>query len=238
MDRRDFLIGGACLATSAAAFALVPRRRQLLLGAGTFEAIVPTAFSGWVSREAPDLVGATEPGSVAATIYNSLVGRIYTRNKTGEELMLLLAYGASQTNDLQLHRPEVCYPAFGYRLTNNHTTDISLPGAQPIPARTLVAATDGETETVLYWTRLGEFFPTDHKIQQWDRIRTAMAGAVADGVLARLSLTGPDASASLALARVFASDLIGAVSPANRAVLIGTARASEMARAAIGPTKG
>ena len=48
-----------------------------------------------------------------------MLERIFISDVTGNEIMMMLAHGASQTNDLQLHRPEVCYPAFGYQLSND-----------------------------------------------------------------------------------------------------------------------
>jgi EpsI family protein len=228
-SRRDVLIGGACLAGAGAAYALIPRRRVSLLGATTVASIVPMQLPDWTSRDVTDLVAPKEEDSLAARIYGETVGRVYRQTSTGAQVMMLLAHGNTQSDDLQLHRPEVCYPAFGYTIHQNQEVAIPLVQGASIPGRDLVAMAPDRRETILYWSRLGEYFPTNRSEQHLDRTRTAMKGVIADGILSRFSMEAVEPSDATAIMRPFVAGLIKAVAPAHRPALIGTVLSQKMA---------
>ncbi|MDQ2861412.1 MAG: EpsI family protein [Pseudomonadota bacterium] len=175
---------------------------------------------------------ATE-GSLEAKLYGQTVERVYQQAATQAEVMMLLAYGDSQTNALQLHRPEVCYPAFGFELSRSQPVQVALGGSVTLPGRALVAEAPGRRENIVYWTRLGAFLPISESEQRIDRLRTSMRGIIADGVLARCSTLGADPAAAFTLLEGFITALIGATAGAARPVLIGAARARAMARAGL-----
>jgi EpsI family protein len=224
-SRRDILIGAGCLVGAGGAWAMVPRRHVSLLGARQMDAIVPRAFSGWTSADTTDFVAPTEPGSLASRIYGTTIGRIYRQASSGDELMMLIAHGDTQSDDLMLHRPEICYPAFGFSIASSQPVAIPLQGGVQVPARALVAKASDHTENVLYWTRLGEFFPQNRKAQQLDRLSTALRGEIGDGVLFRLTQDTSDSAWSFAFMTSFAAALVKAMPSGDRAALIGTVRA-------------
>ena len=232
-SRRDLLIGGACLAGAGAAYALIPRRRVSLLGPVTVAAIVPSKLPDWTSRDVSDLVAPKEEDSLAARIYGETVGRVYRQTSTGAEVMMLLAHGNTQSDDLQLHRPEVCYPAFGFTIHQNQEVEIPLLPGAAIPGRNLVAMAPDRRETILYWSRLGEYFPISRSDQHYDRMRTSFKGVIADGILSRFSMEALEPSAASAIMRDFIPGLIRAMAPAHRAALIGTALSQKMAMAGV-----
>jgi EpsI family protein len=231
MNRRDVLLTAACFATTGAAYAMVPRRRLSLLGDRSLDQIIPRTVADWTSTDTSDLVSPTEPGSLASQLYGQTLGRVYHQESSGAEVALMMAYGAVQSDDLMVHRPEKCYPAFGFALSDNQVTTIPLPGGASVPARCFAAKAAGRSESVLYWVRLGEYLPTDKKAQQLDRLRTALSGYVGDGILARFSVGGPDTALGVARAKALAIALIRAVRPADRLALIGTSRARAMMQA-------
>ena len=116
ISRRELFLAGACAIGAGAAYALVPRRHVSLLGAASVASIVPRMIPGWTSRDVTDLVAPKIENSLAARLYGETVGRVYQNPTTGAEIMMLLAHGDTQSDDLQLHRPEVCYPAFGFAI--------------------------------------------------------------------------------------------------------------------------
>lgn len=233
-SRRDVLIGGACLAASGAAFALRPRRHAPLLAAGmTVAQVVPRTFAEWTSQDVTDLVAPKEEGSLASRLYGETVGRVYSSGLTGAQVMMLLAHGDTQSDDLQLHRPEICYPAFGFAISQSAPLALLVGQGVSVPSRHLVADAPDRRETILYWSRLGEFLPTDRKEQQIDRIRTALKGEIGDGLLARFSVLGEDPGAGLSILTTFAPSLVRAVAPALRRVLIGTRLATALAQTGI-----
>ncbi|MBV8683430.1 MAG: EpsI family protein [Caulobacteraceae bacterium] len=227
--RRDLLVGSLCLGGAGAAYALQPRRRISLLGRRSLASIVPYRFGSYTARDVSDLVAPRED-SLAATLYGQTVGRVYSSSSGGPEIMMLLAYGDTQDDKLQLHRPEICYPFFGYAIYDNRPTEIALSQGVAIPGRSMIARAPDRQETILYWSRLGEYLPMTHLQQQEDRLATAMRGDIADGVLARFSVADADPAASIAAMGNLIPALIKAMAPNTRDVLIGSQRADALAR--------
>jgi EpsI family protein len=224
--RRDFVIGGACVASAAITYELKPSRKTSLLKQGKkVSDIVPRKISGWSSREISDLVAPETPDSLLARLYGETVGRIYEQQAGGPQIMVLIAHGESESNELQLHRPEVCYPAMGFALSESAKEEIGIKGPVSIPARHLVARSPERQETIIYWTRLGEYFPTTVTEQRLVRLYTAMHRYIPDGLLARFSIIGPDVRLSLSTITEFIVELVMHVAPEQRSALIGTARA-------------
>jgi len=220
--RRDLLIGGACVAAAGAAYALTPRRRVSLLGTDKLEDIVPRAFGDWTSVDMNDEVAPREEGSLASKLYGQTVGRLYTNRKTGAEVMMLLAWGDTQSNQLQVHRPEVCYPAFGYEILASRPSILPLAAGVTVPVRELTVRRRDRIEQIIYWTRLGDFLPTSVREQRTDRLRDALAGTVPDGLLARFSRATGSVDAADEEMAAFIADLVRAVAPARRKALVGS----------------
>lgn len=229
IDRRNLVIGAACVAAAGTAYALKPRRHVSLLGRRLLEDIVPKAFGEWSSQQVSNLVAPKkEEGTLAAKLYSQTVERTYRNVVTGAEVMTLIAHGDTQSDALQFHRPEICYPAFGFAITQNQPTQLSLPGGARIPARHLVADGPGRREVIVYWSRLGEYLPIDGGEQRRDRLKTAMAGNISDGLLARFSLLGASPETSFAVLDPFVAGLIMATRPDQRDALIGTQLATKL----------
>jgi EpsI family protein len=227
IKRRDMIIAALCLGAAGAAQALKPRGHLSLLGRRQVGDIVPRSFGDWTSQDVGGLVAPKVEGSLADRLYNQIVERIYS-DGAGNEIMVLMAHGQSNTDSLQLHRPESCYPAFGFTLTSNTRSELRLASNIEIPVRQLVAEAPGRRENIIYWARLGEFLPLSRAEQRDARLMTAMQGFVADGLLARFSLIGDDSPAAMAVLRNFIPQLLYATNPKGRDALIGTERAKAM----------
>lgn len=233
IGRRDILIGSACLAAAGAAYGLKPRRHVSLLGKRSLTDIVPASFGPWTSLDVSGLVAPQIEGSLADRLYNETLGRIYRNENTGDEVMMLMAHGQTNTDDLQLHRPESCYPAFGFALSSNQATKVALGQGVSIPGRQLVADAPGRRENIVYWSRLGEFLPIDGRDQGQDRLKTAMSGIIADGLLARFSAVDPEPQRGTAMVHGFIPHLVRSVPAAGRSALVGTRLAAAMTQARI-----
>jgi len=187
--------------------------------------ILPGQFGAWTSRDVSDFYAPETPDSLQARLYGETVGKIYSRTDTGTQVMMLMAHGDSQSNELQLHRPEVCYPAFGFAIVQSEPMQLTIDSGVTLPGRRLVAQAADHKESVIYWTRLGEFFPVSVTQQRFERLGTAMHHYIPDGLLARFSIIGPDIEPAFATMRTFIAELILKVAAGSRAPLIGTERA-------------
>ena len=139
MRRRDLVLGGLGLGALASAEALRPRKRLVLLRGTTVDLTIPRRFAGWEAQPVADLVGPEQAGRLARALYSETISRIYFEPATEAGVMMLVAYGDTQSDLLQLHRPEVCYPAVGYTLESMRSVELGLPGGAILPARRVVA---------------------------------------------------------------------------------------------------
>lgn len=234
--RRDLILGAAGFAAAGLAYQLKPRKKKLLLEHGKMADLVPIAFGSWSAAADPNLLTPDTTGKLAALLYSELVGRIYSNQETGQEVMMLIAYGDTQSDLLQLHRPESCYPAVGYALKLTAPNNIPLSDLAQIPGRKVVAVKGDRQENIVYWTRLGEYLPNSAGEQKLDRLRSAMTGYIPDGALFRFSDVSIDAETSFGRIDAFIRDLVTAIKPAQRRAVLGTKLADAMGGTT--PTKG
>ena len=229
IGRRDVLLGGGMLAAAAAAAALTPRHHVELLHGRKLEAIVPSTIGAWTTTPSAAFILPKTPGSLADRLYSDTVSRLYVA-PDALPVMMVLAYGNLQSDLLQLHRPEVCYAAVGFQISNS--TRLNLPVARDIvvPARELTASSDNRVEPITYWTRIGDFLPTTRREQRTMRLREQLAGIVPDGILVRLSTVADPTPATFAALAAFGRAFILAVKPADRGILVGPTLAAGLQR--------
>lgn len=221
-SRREFLIGGACALTAGAAYAATPRKRMSLLGDAKLEDLVPRAFGAWSELPPDSVVVPQSDDSLAARLYAQTVTRVFVNESEGTGVMALFAYGDTQSDQLQLHRPEVCYPAFGFAVIESKPVDIALRPGAAIPARSLTAQSSIRTEHVSYWTRIGEYLPQSGEEQRSAKLRTAFQGIIPDGILVRISNLQPTPEEGFAVNARFAAQLIEAMPKQGLPALVGT----------------
>jgi EpsI family protein len=234
--RRDLLLGAACLAGAAGGAALKPRREVRLLKSGKVADLAPATFGGWVSEDVGDPYAVNGKGTLSAKLYNELVVRQYVNEAAQSAVLMLLAYGGKQSDELQLHRPEICYPAFGYALVRNEPLALPVGPGVTVPARRLAAEQDDRRESIIYWSRMGELLPQDAAQQRAARLQIGMQGIVPDGLLCRFSMSGENVERNWKTIDGFVTELLGAIAPDKRNVLIGDERAG-LLRGATNPAR-
>jgi EpsI family protein len=218
-SRRDLLVGGAALVAAGTAYARMPRDPIMMIGKDQLDKLVPLKIGNWSYETASGLV-LPPPDQLARLLYDQQVTRAYS-SPDQLPVMLLMAYGSSQGGMLQIHRPEICYPASGFHLAETRITAISLPGGRPVPARSFTASSDTRTEQVLYWTRIGHMVPTSWAGQRMAVIRSNLAGRIPDGLLVRVSAVSNDPERAEATLTKFAAEMLSAMPAAARHMLIG-----------------
>lgn len=230
IGRRDLLLGLPLIGGAAAAYALTPRKSLNLLGDGKFEKLVPLQFGGWhVTPSNAMILPKATAGSLADQLYNQTVSRLY-ESATDLPVMLVIAYGNTQSDQLQLHRPEVCYAAVGFEIGDSKSVEIPVPGTH-IPARQLVASANERVEPILYWTRIGDYLPSSGTQQRMMKLRTELAGYVADGVLVRMSTVADPSPQTFATLQRFAAEMLKATDPRGIPALVGRPAAAAITAA-------
>ena len=217
-SRRDILVGGALLAAAGTAFARKPRLNSSALGDAKLESIIPNRFEGWKFETTSGLVLPPQD-QLSDTIYSQILSRVYSR-EDDSSVMLLIAYSSAQDGVIQVHRPEVCYPASGFRLVENRPYTVSLAANRQIPTRFIVAESPVRREQMVYWTRIGHHFPARWLDQRIAVAEENLAGIIPDGVLVRVSaLADGDARPLL---NDFLSALFRSVPDRMKRVLVGS----------------
>lgn len=219
-SRRDLIMAGGLVAATGAAYAMTPRNVQVLMGDRKLEEIVPGRIGPW--RLVPE-------GRVVLPAEDSLAGRLYSqqlaRTYVADGLpfvMLVIAYGSTQSDTLQMHRPEYCYPAAGFRMSGSREVGVPVGDGANVPCRFYTATGDRYTEQLLYWTRVGNYFPTTWANQHLTRMRTSLEGIIPDGVLVRMSLVSEDANLAIRTLSRFGTTMMESIAKASRPALIGS----------------
>ncbi len=225
---RSVAVTGVVLMAAAAACAWIATPRvQAVTGAPSLEATVPKAFGDWrVIADSTTQVDVAQGVETAQEQpYDQTVMRTYA-NSQGDQIMLALAWGERQRQDVKVHRPEVCYPAQGFvvrRLEDGRPIATSAR-AQAVPTTQLLTeARGGGYEAVRYWIRIGSQYGGDGLKARWYILNEGLAGRIPDGVLVRASqhLASPQAQAqSQALMEGFLAELVAASPAAARTMLV------------------
>lgn len=234
VTRRDVLLSGGMIAAAGGAYALTPRTPLKLLGDNKLEKMVPTTIGSWQQQPSSAFVLPKTEGSLSDRLYNQLLTRLYQSDQM-VPVMLVMAYGALQSDQLQLHRPEICYTSVGFQITTSAKAVVKLAPGVKLPVRELTAQSDQRIEPILYWTRIGDDLPTDGREQRSMKLRQSFRGYIPDGILVRISTVAEPVPEVFAQLGEFARELIVALAPGQRASLIGRPLAQAMNAGLVAP---
>jgi len=218
--RRQFLFGGGMVATSAAAYALTPRTREAAIAPGQLEQVIPKRLGPWNFVTASGLV-IPPPDETDQRSYDQVLTRVYSRPGDALPVMLLIAYGGGQSGLFIVHRPEACYPAQGYALSDPATMDLELMRGRRVLGTAWSAHSALRDEQLLYWTRIGNQFPRSWAAEHLAIASKNLVGRLPDGVLVRMSVPSSDRDAAMGTLKDFARVLVDRIGVVGRRVILG-----------------
>lgn len=216
-DRRKFLLGLLFCSAAGVAAWRQPHIRLDYLGAQKLDDIVPKTIGSWNFVAASGLVIPPED-ELEKTLYSNVLTRVYSDGQS-TPIMLLVAQNGSQTGFLQIHRPEFCYTAGGYRISLVSPHPINL-GSHVLTASRMDATAGGPTEHVIYWTRIGNTVPTSWAQQKLVVARQNLEGIIPDAILIRISTVNDDADAAMAAIDRFIRAMLQSIPPSKRSIFI------------------
>ena len=206
---------------SVAGFAVRPGTKAADRGAAiSLESAVPRSFGEWTELTDQGIqVVNPQTQELLDKLYSQILTRTYA-NRQGYRIMLSMAYGDDQRGGLQAHRPEVCYPAQGFRIGT--IEDGALPTAfGAIEVRRLTASLGPRSEPVTYWLTVGAQIVRSTLDKRLAEIRLGLTGQIPDGLLFRISSIDDDAARAFAMQQRFAADMMSAVPGETRRQLSG-----------------
>jgi len=183
--------------------------------------LFPEKFGEWqeltsVQPVIPDPVSE----AALAALYSQTVARTYV-NAKGELIMLTVAYGDDQNSESSAaHRPEFCYSAAGFVISNLGVSDVDL-GGHTVQTRHLKGVMDRRQEFITYWVTLDEKATLPGVGRKLAQLSYGLRGQIADGMLVRVSSLSDDPETAYELQRRFLKQLYDQVSPTFRARVFG-----------------
>ena len=216
-SRREFVTGVLMASGAGVAVARRPNIELNYLGNHTLEKIIPAKIGRWNFVASSGLV-VPPRDQLQLAVYSQLLTRIYSDERSS--IMLLIAYSANQTGFLQVHRPEFCYTAAGYQLSNAARHVIPLGGPDQLRVNSLDAVRDGQLEKLLYWTRIGDRIPLSWTQQKLAVAEQNLRRIVPDAALVRVSTVATDEGQALPLMDDFIRSMIASVPSSFRRIFV------------------
>lgn len=220
MKRRALLqaaiASSAMIAASVGAWSLQP---QNYLAATNeqheLEALIPRKFGAWeVDPDVEVVLPLPEVQARLDRIYSSVLARTYS-DGAGRQIMLSVAYGADQSDATVAHRPEVCYSAQGFGISEKHLSFLEI-NRQRLPVARLVATLGDRVEPITYWMVVGDrAVATGWGIKR-AQVEYGLRGLIADGFLIRVSSINSDKNSAYADQARFLIDLLDSTPSAAR----------------------
>ena len=188
VERRAVLACGLMATSAAAAWWSTPTKLlSQIQPMPDLSTLIPERIGHWVVQEGgPTILVADDVQAVLDKLYQQTLARIY-RDAQGREVMLAAAYGGDQSDATRAHRPEVCYPAQGFKVGQNHVAYVGLNAQRRLPVRRLMAQLGQRHEPLTYWMSVGGRVATTGWEQKKTQLAWGLRGWVPDGLLLRVS---------------------------------------------------
>jgi EpsI family protein len=188
------LASALLLAAAAAATALRPSASGASHPPGLLESGIPHQVDGWTLAASPlpmiDLTVAEGDGERSNhRPYDEVLMRTYA-DARGRSVMLALAYAAQQRQEVKIHRPDLCYPSQGWRVSAWSEQPLALRrhSGEPVNGVRMLTRRGTQLEAVVYWLRTGDSYGQ----AMWDGrlaiLRHGLRGHLPDGMLVRASM--------------------------------------------------
>jgi EpsI family protein len=185
------------------------------------EKMIPKQFASWVVDESTIPVQvSTDVQEQLNTLYSQILSKTYI-NDQGQRIMLSISYGGNQGNDeFQVHRPEYCYVAQGFKLNEAFEGVLALSSGK-ILVRRLEAIQGARVEPITYWITIGDQATLPGIGRKIAQLKYGLTGKVPDGMLVRVSSISNNQKEAYRQQDAFINELINAVSPNGKVQLLG-----------------
>lgn len=217
MNRRAIIIALLACVTAFGAQAITPRiALSDQLPALDLAALVPEQAGEWrVDPNVPAAVVNPQQDFAIQAIYNQTLSRTYV-NARGDRIMLSIAYGSDQRDGVQVHMPEVCYPAQGFLLKSVRIDSLALAGGEIPVKRVETMHGNARPEPVTYWMTVGEDVVVNGKQKKLAELRYSISGVYPDGLLFRVSTISRDSRAAFDMHDDFLRTIVAEIDPTFR----------------------
>lgn len=218
---RNFILLVLMLAASGLALALRPTQKIADMGPViNLNTMIPHTFGNW-SEEQQNSVQMVDPQQqeMIEKIYTQTLSRVYKDNHD-YRIMLAIAYGDDQRDSMQMHYPEVCYPAQGFSLQGKQTGTLATENGL-IPVTRILTNLGQRNEPVTYWTTVGNRVFQGGLQKKIAEMSYGLNGKIPDGMLIRVSSIDAEAPRAYEMQAQFIDQMLGALTSEHRQKLNG-----------------
>lgn len=203
------------LASAVLARALTPKLSNQQTAA-KLATVIPAQFAQWHNIPTSAIqvdVNLSPNQTTRDQPYDDLLSRTYG-SSDGSRIMLSVAYGSQQRQEVKIHRPELCYPAQGLPVQKLIPVSYNIQtgsGKAITGNRMIASAGPGAVELVSYWIRIGSTYSDSPWVTRMTIIREGLSGRMTDGILVRASqrvAVGSDYDAAFRKQEQFLVDLV------------------------------
>lgn len=218
---KNFILLVLMLATSGMAIALRPTHKIADQGPKIdLEAMIPTTFADWrEEKQVSAQIVDPQQQETINKLYSQTLTRTYV-NGNGYRIMLSIAYGSDQSDSMQVHKPEICYPAQGFVLENKQAGSLALNNGSIHVVRILTSLGQ-RIEPVTYWTTIGDQVVQSGINKKLIEMRYGQTGKIPDGMLVRVSSIDPVTNNAYKIQNLFSAQMLQALAPEHRQRLTG-----------------
>ncbi len=223
--RASAAVCAGLIAAALVAYVATPRLTEVT-DAPSLDGTVPRKFADWTELPNPFVQVSLSTGTSTDQPYDQTVMRTYV-NSAGQQVMLALAWGKRQRQEVKIHRPDLCYVAQGFKISSLQTVrfDQVVPSSQIRPiGKHMVAVSPQAVEAISYWMRIGSLYSEDAFQTRSHIFRQGLKGQIPDGILVRASMrmrTTDDVANAWPVLDQFLKDLTEATPIATRPLLLG-----------------
>jgi EpsI family protein len=223
----SIVIATLMLASMVLAYATKPTTKLVNLEPREkIETLVPMQFGEWHNVPTANIIVADpRVTETLHRIYSETLSRTYV-DRRGRRIMLSIAYGADQRDGMQVHYPEVCYPAQGFQVQSTRLGQVITPFGT-IKVKQLEMVLSQRHESVTYWTMIGDHLSFGGVDKKLNEMRYGLRGIIPDGLLFRVSSIAHDPETAYRGHEDFISALMLALRPEARHRLAGLREAAQ-----------
>lgn len=182
--------------------------------------LVPETIGDWKSVP-QDVAVYVNPQQVETInrIYSQTLSRTYV-NSVGDHLMLSIAYGEDQSDQNQLHLPDVCYPAQGFQIKESQKGILRTDYGE-IRVKRLLTYMGGRVEPLTYWTTVGRFVVSGATETKLAQLKYGFRSTIPDGLIVRVSSITNDEQHAYSLQQDFVREFVNLMTDQQRERVVG-----------------
>ena len=155
LNLRFLLVGAAMVLAVGLSFAIEPPKGGKA-DSVDLKKVVPQAFGEWsLDPQMALVVLSPDVQAGLARVYQQTLSRTYM-NAKGERMMLSIAYTGDIDRQMDIHRPEFCYPAQGFDIVAKTQDSKVVTAVGELPVKQLVARHGVRVEPITYWITVGD----------------------------------------------------------------------------------